>query len=341
MVQKLLIWSLFFASSAASASASQEDQELPTWCHHAAADLKLEVEAQVFSGTENPILSLTEDSSHKLCSLMAAARTLKPVPTCRVLGFVGWKICPTGSTGNGQSCAQVRGEPGVDQFLLRQLQMSPKETRVSQEVLSHIEQELHRLHHGGDLRCKHQPASIIPDVNCSATIVGPDDPTKVKYDPQHDDSGCFVKEQDNNNCYDYANDIVTNTFAQPGRGSGVCPPHTRPCVPNTCEDVKKAAVSDGLTWVGTELPSSLPAHGHYVSLHIWPKTNFHWLRMDGDKMWSHKPGGSAVRNVDNDGKTIHDPAKADVSPWSQHCGYMLAVPSKSNIKFFQSESIIV
>ena len=153
------------------------------------------------------------------------------------------------------------------------------------------------------------------------------------------------------NCYNYGNDVVTNTFAQPGRGSGVCSHHDRPCVPNTCADVRRAAESDGLLWRGTELPTSLPTKGHVVSLHIWPQSNFHWLRMDANFTWSHKPGGSralrleprasrtprppshasmpgpAVRNIDNDGKTITDPAKANVSPWSEHCGYMLSVPS--------------
>merc|ERR1712039_666536 len=109
-------------------------------------------------------------------------------------------------------------------------------------------------------------------------------------------------------------------------------PDTRPCVNNTCEDVKNAAMGDGLTWVGTELPTSLPSTGHYVSLHIWPKSNFHWLRMDADMYWSHKPGGMPVKNVDNNNKKINDPAKADVSPWSLHCGYMHTIPSKAKVK---------
>ena len=72
---------------------------------------------------------------------------------------------------------------------------------------------------------------------------------------------------------------MTNTFAQPGRGSGQCSKSSRPCMKNTCDDVRKGAESDGLTWVGTELPTSLPSDGHYVSLHIWPpESNFHWIR---------------------------------------------------------------
>jgi len=48
-------------------------------------------------------------------------------------------------------------------------------------------------------------------------------------------------------------------------------------------------------------------------------------------MWSHKPGGSRVRNVDNRGRKIDDPAQADVSPWSTHCGYMRTKPSNVTI----------
>ena len=139
---------------------------------------------------------------------------------------------------------------------------------------------------------------------------------------------CCAARGGGTDCYNYGTDVLTNTFAQPGRGSGVCGHHDRPCVPNTCEDVRRAAQSDGLVWVGTELPTKLPPLGHYVSLHIWPKSNFHWLRMDANLTWSHKPGGSPVKDVDNNGKTITDPAKCDVSPWSQHCGYLLARPSK-------------
>src|SRR6266576_2958315 len=51
-----------------------------------------------------------------------------------------------------------------------------------------------------------------------------------------------------NNCYNYATDIRTDTFAQPGRASGlytVTPP------PN-CADVGRGAVSDGRKPVGCD-----------------------------------------------------------------------------------------
>lgn len=273
----------------------------------------LRVEVQVFSGTENPRLELTAEQSANLCKeLQSAPETVR---TCRVLGFTGWRIC------DNSGCVTSRGQAAVDELLL---QAGAESLPVA--VLSHVKEEATRLLSAND-DCQ-EPVAPSVNADCSGPVVGPDDPSQVHYDVENDDGGCFVTEQSSNNCYDYGNDIVTNTFAQPGRGSGLCPETARPCVKNTCEDVKNAAVSDGLQWVGTDLPTSLPETGHYVSLHIWPDSNFHWLRMDANMKWSHKPGGSPVRNVDNNQQEITDPSKADVSPWSEHCGYLLTVPSK-------------
>lgn len=45
---------------------------------------------------------------------------------------------------------------------------------------------------------------------------------------------------------------------------------------NDYNSMKASAIRDGLQWVGTTLPTSNPAVGHYVTLLIWPQTNFHW-----------------------------------------------------------------
>lgn len=273
----------------------------------------LDVEVLVFSGTANPRLELTGEARASLCDRLKSSA--EAVPTCRVLGFTGWRIC------SEEACIVSRGQAAVDEVLL-----AAGESVLPEAVLAHVQEETQRLLSAND-DCQ-EPADAPSNGDCTGPVIGPDDPNQVHYDVKNDDGGCFVTKQSENNCYDYGNDIVTNTFAQPGRGSGQCPETARPCVKNTCEDVKNAAVSDGLVWVGTELPTSLPETGHYVSLHIWPDSNFHWLRMDANMKWSHKPGGSPVRNVDNNQQEITDPSKADVSPWSEHCGYLLTVPSK-------------
>lgn len=163
-----------------------------------------------------------------------------------------------------------------------------------------------------------------PNADCNhAPIKGPD--TVPQYDPSSDDQGCFVRKQSDNNCYAYGTDIVTNSFPQPGRGSG------KKWTMNTCADMGNASVRDGLVYNGTVLPKAPPEKGHFVALLIWPDTNFHWIRMDANGFWSHKPGGTPVRNKDNQDLSITDPSKSDFSPWTQFCSYYVAQPSKLQI----------
>lgn len=157
------------------------------------------------------------------------------------------------------------------------------------------------------------PAGGADDDN--AHVVGPD--TVPVYDPATDDQGYFVSHQTLNNCYNYANDIVTDTFAQPGRGGG------HKWTSDTCSNINASAQVDGLTWVGTKLPTAPPAKGHHVGMWIWPNTNFHWCRHDTNKLWSHKPGQTPVMDVDNNGNPITNPAKvlrarAEPAPRAPH-----------------------
>lgn len=284
-------------------------------------DAPLSVEALVFSGTPNPQVTLSEEKRQALCDIVTSGNSAVKVPTCRVLGFTGWQACA------GDDCDVFRGHSDIDELLM------PAFDFETDDVMQHVKEESQRLSSGdGDVHCPEEEPQEVPDSDCTGPIRGSDDAHDIHYDVQNDVNGCFVTKQSDNNCYNYGNDVLTNTFAQPGRGTGVCPPNTRPCVENTCEAVKNAAIHDGLQWVGTELPTSLPEKGHYVSLHIWPNSNFHWLRMDANMKWSHKPGGSPVRNYDNNHDEIVDPSKADVSPWSQHCGYLLSIPSGATIK---------
>jgi hypothetical protein len=164
-----------------------------------------------------------------------------------------------------------------------------------------------------------------PNAPCDLPVRGPDNGTI--YDPQNENCGFFTRYCSQNNCYNYGNDIVTNTFAQPGRGSG------EKWHQNTCDDIRASATRDGLVWQGTTLPTANPDKGHFVALLIWPGTNFHWIRFDSQPhgFWSHKPGGTPVRNVDNNNRKITDPSKQDFSPWSQFCGYMTTLPSTARI----------
>ena len=128
-----------------------------------------------------------------------------------------------------------------------------------------------------------------------------------------------------NNCYNFATDIRTDTFAQPGVGGGspaAYPPFD--CLPDT-----SGAIADGLR-PGVDLAdlrrtSGLP-QGHIAALLVWPGTDFHWARLEADGTWAHKPGNLPATNLDNSGQPITDPRIANFSPY-YFCGFFWVGPN--------------
>jgi len=220
-----------------------------------------------------------------------------------------------------------------DNFEIETALLATGRATVSDAVGKHVFSELHRLKDAKvEQKLEWSKEAFIHlgtmenvQDNCTVPVRGSD--TMTIYSPSKDVCGHWQSAQSLNNCYDYGNDIATDTFAQPGRGSG------QKWSQNTCDDMRAAATRDGLVWNGTTLPKSQPPVGHFAALLIWPETNFHWIRFDSQPAgyWSHKPGGTPVRNVDNNNQPITDPSKSDFSPWTQFCGYMATVPSKANI----------
>lgn len=313
---------------------------------------QLLVTLRVFSGSNDPQWILNSSTAEKLIKLSTPTHsdsdsdgevdsaddifTSPPfVPqraATRLLGYSGFLVsCPLGQYG-----VLIRGNVVLEQYLLDdishrfQRSNSITPTGINAAVLKHVASFL-----GDTSQLDYTTALALSHVQtdagqCQCPIVGPDTPPR--YDPLHDDEGCFVTDQGLNNCYAYGCDIVTDTFPQPGRGSG------KIWSENTCEDMGAASVRDGLEYYGTALPAAPPKNGtgHYVALLIWPDTNFHWIRMDANNdnstgvpvyYWSHKPGSTAVRNVDNNGDLITNPALSDFSPWTQFCAYYRAQPS--------------
>lgn len=120
--------------------------------------------------------------------------------------------------------------------------------------------------------------------------------------------------QYHNNCYNYACDIQTGTFAQPGQASGNMYNNI------DCKEVGDGAVSDGLTPVDCDEGCGCRECCHQVALVIWPGVDFHWYRKDRDGRWSHKPGGTPATNLDHAGNIIADPRTAHRGPYTVFCG---------------------
>lgn len=112
--------------------------------------------------------------------------------------------------------------------------------------------------------------------------------------------------QPNNNCYNYSTDIMTDTFAQPGRAHNVS-------APPSCAGTGSGAVADGLA-AATE--KRCAGCSHLVALVISPGNggcveDYHWYRLDDNGRWSNKPGDGAATDKDASGNPITNPETAD------------------------------
>lgn len=119
--------------------------------------------------------------------------------------------------------------------------------------------------------------------------------------------------QPHNNCYNYAMNYRSDTFAQPGVISG----HHFAGAP-TCANVGTAANWDGCHTYCSGINKN-------VALVIWPGWDYHWYRRHSEGFWGHKPGGTAARNTDNRGRVINGtgltPQNCDRGGYTIFCGY--------------------
>ncbi len=128
----------------------------------------------------------------------------------------------------------------------------------------------------------------------------------------------------NNNCYNYASNWRTNTFAQPGKGAG----HQYTSI--ACGAVGNAAMSDGMHHRYTCFPDSEKPR-FLVALVVAPGPGFvdyHWYRKHQGNFWGHKPGGTNARNVDESHVVITDPSTCNRGPYTNFCGYFYGCNSQ-------------
>jgi hypothetical protein len=129
----------------------------------------------------------------------------------------------------------------------------------------------------------------------------------------------------NNNCYNYACNYRSDTFAQPGQAAGAM------YTALSCTSVKPAAVADQLI-DSPGADNKCPAEGHLVALVIAPGWDFHWYRRGRNGRWTHKPGGTKATNLDNAGAIITDPRTADRGSYTQFCTFMVVMHGHIKIR---------
>lgn len=281
--------------------------------------MALEIVLDIFSGRENPRWSLTTDQEQEALDRINKIQTptlMKPSGVTGKLGYRGFVLrrasdSPSGGTrllihegivDFGQSQEnRVADSRAVESWLL-----STAPAGLPDEVRSQVTNELNR-----------PPLDTLALFNARAAAIGC--PAAHATDAPRFNPGLWniPTVQPFNNCYNYANDQITNTFAQPGRA------HGSPITSLSCPNVQSSAAADGLT-PSIDFSTPLSAgQGWYVALVVWPGVDYHWYRQDIGGCWSHKPGQTAARNTDNGGNSISDPRTCDRGPYTDFCTYMV------------------
>lgn len=279
--------------------------------------MAIAVTLEIFSGRQNPVWILSDDQAAELVERVSTAeeRTLaKPSGVLGKIGYRGFSIHSLEESVQGgmrlyvhegivdtnqRELNRITGNRDLEAWLLDTASES-----LDENLKSFVIAELDK-----------PPLDVaeffrITEVACPSCLAS-DAPT---YDPGRWNIPGI---QPNNNCYNYANNQITNTFAQPGRAHGS---QTRTM---ECGSVNPAALADGLANTADFNTSLSPGQGWYVALVIWPGYDYHWYRQDIGGCWSHKPGQTPATDLDNSGNRIADPNVADRGPYTDFCNYMI------------------
>lgn len=277
----------------------------------------MRVELDVYSGRENPSWELPPNEARQLIDRVAG-KAVTPVEAAEaVLGFRGYII----SVDDDSDAATAAGLPPTFRIggtpppeFAAQAAAPADETQAPPSVeevqdasrwllgtaAEAIDDELRRV---VEAAITAPPAAVGAEAVAAACVI-----QNTPYNPGFWNTPTV---QPRNNCYNYAMNYRSDTFAQPGRISG------RMYTQLTCADVGAAADRDGCRAVCS-------GSNKTVALVIWPGRDFHWYRLHSNGFWGHKPGSTAARNTDNRGRVIGgalNPANCDRGPYTQFCGY--------------------
>ena len=120
-----------------------------------------------------------------------------------------------------------------------------------------------------------------------------------------------------NNCYNYATDQITGTFAQPGSGSGyVSVSHVYE--PFSCDLIDARVQSDGLQPHSCDEPC--PDGQWRVGMAISDALQDYHFYREHDGFWAHKPGSTPVTSLNDQDRLMTDPRTANRGSYSEFCG---------------------
>lgn len=280
----------------------------------------MRVTLDLYSGRPNPTWHIDTKRLRQLGSDFETRLGFDPVPSPSHLGFRGLIVTPTseheahqyGLGSHSVRIADPRRRPlDLDleiRLLDALLDTSPEEP--SQDLRKRLRESLKRS--ASRKKTDRQPPTKGSSPRASQSCTFQLDP----YNPGYWNNDAVRRL--NNNCYNYAANYASNTFAQPGRQAGAM--YTQ----LTCPNVGTAAQADGLVNL-----IDCNTTGYLVALVMTPpdappdEQDFHWYRQAKEGFWGHKPGSTDVTNLDNSGAIINDPQTADRGIYTEFCGYMV------------------
>ncbi len=294
----------------------------------------LTVTMDVFSGRANPRWLLTEEAGHDVLRRVAEQPTARSTAEPDWLGFRGLMVeitdediqrlydlpsqfrlaVPSITIGAedlvermlGPMSGQAEGngwhsltspDEGVDEEFLRTQILDAKRAERYQALVFPPSRDEDRL---GPDEEGHDPLEA--QVQCRYET--------YTFSPPVWNAPQFIRV---NNCYNFATAMRTNTFAQPGRGSG----HPQSSI--GCLLQGSGALYDGAVNHPNCATSGAPRM--LAALVIWPGQDYHWYRQVTGGTWGHKPGQTAARNTDNAGRVITNPYTCARAPYTAFCGW--------------------
>lgn len=285
--------------------------------------MALRITIDIFSGRPNPILELSGKQAREALERLHPAERLTrseaAAPLESTLGYRGLLVEQVGTLARGlprvfrvfdgrlfgTKLAHRASDGAFEEFIAgrtgRLKVAKGFEEYLRDEMARSRRDHAHRHHH------KHHHHHHKHHCHCAPL-----------YEPLWWNDGWGGQKQPNNNCYNYATNYRTDTFAQPGRAAGAM------YTSLSCASVRPAAVADDL--IATPAANNrCPKEGHLVALVIAPGYDFHWYRKGRNGYWSHKPGSTPVVDVDGSGNLIPDPRTANRGPYTVFCTFMVVM----------------
>ena len=285
----------------------------------------LRVEMDVYSGLDNPSWPLTEDEAAKLTDrVMADPTIISDInATDGRLGYKGYIVSALdepveGTEGRLPSRFRVGGpvnpNPEVAAFMLRTTEKADAEVTdwlrdYAKRAASNMAAEPRPVPlDSRATTAEPRPMAATPQALGTGSVCG------LNYLTSSSDFSFWNGSQyvTLNNCYAFASNYRSNTFAQPGRRA------KRTYTALTGDAMATALHADG--WAD----ACAGGGNSTAALVIWPGHDFHFYRLCSGWLWCHKPGKSPARNTDDSGRLITSPQTCNRGPYTTFVGYIHA-----------------